>query len=206
MSPDELTRRRFVGSLSGAAAALWLAGLGCAPENPPPGSEAGHDARGDSSHSGERYRDEALRSLTAAQAADLDAFAAQIVPSAPDGLGAREAGSVFFVDRALADVAREQRPLITKGLAELRAAAARRGARSFAALAPAAQTEILTGMEKAKSEFFAAARAAVVVGMLADPKYGGNRGKVGWKLLGFEDRFHWTAPFGHYDAESTRAQ
>ena len=36
--------------------------------------------------------------------------------------------------------------------------------------------------------------------------YGGNRDKVGWKLIGFEDRFHWNAPFGHYDAESTRAQ
>jgi gluconate 2-dehydrogenase gamma chain len=154
----------------------------------------------------EYYRGERLVTFTAAEAADLDAFAAQIVPSAPDGLGAREAGSVFFVDRALAAPTREQRPLFARGLAELRAAAGRRGARSFAALSPAAQSEVLTAMEKAKSEFFAAARAAVVVGLLADPKYGGNRGKVGWKLIGFDDRFHWTAPFGHYDAESTRAQ
>jgi gluconate 2-dehydrogenase gamma chain len=196
MTPDELSRRRFLGTLAAGSAAVWLHALAAPPALAAPNARPNRD---------ETYRGERLAALTAAEAADLDAFAAQIVPSAPDGLGAREAGSVFFVDRGLADVAREQRPLFTKGLAELRAAAARRGARTFAALPPAAQTEILTGMEKAKSEFFAAARAAVVVGMLADPKYGGNRDKVGWKLIGFEDRFHWAAPFGHYDAEGTRA-
>ena len=61
-------------------------------------------------------------------------------------------------------------------------------------------------MEKAKSSSSPPRRAAVVVGMLADPKYGGNRDKVGWRLLGFEDRFHWTVPFGDYDRRRTRAQ
>ena len=198
MTPDEPSRRRFLGTLAAGSAAVWLHALAAPP--------AVAETLAPNSVPPESYRGERLVTFTAAEAADLDAFAAQIVPSAPDGLGAREAGSVFFVDRALADVTREQRPLFKKGLAELRAAAATRGARSFAALPPAAQTEILTRMEKAKSEFFAAARAAVVVGLLADPKYGGNRDKVGWKLIGFEDRFHWTAPFGHYDAEGTRAQ
>lgn len=198
MTPDELSRRRFLGALAAGSAAVWLHALAA-----PPALGA---AVVPNSVPPESYRGERLVTFTAAEAADLDAFAAQIVPSAPDGLGAREAGSVFFIDRALADVTREQRPLFKKGLADLRAAAAGRGARTFAALSPAAQTAILTGMEKAKSEFFAAARAAVVVGMLADPRYGGNRDKVGWKLIGFEDRFHWNAPFGHYDAEGTRAQ
>jgi hypothetical protein len=35
--------------------------------------------------------------------------------------------------------------------------------------------------------------------MFADPAYGGNSDKVGWKLIGFEDRFAWQPPFGEYD-------
>ena len=38
-----------------------------------------------------------------------------------------------------------------------------------------------------------------ISGMFADPKYGGNVNKSGWKLLGFDDQFSWAAPFGWYD-------
>ncbi|AHG87875.1 hypothetical protein J421_0338 [Gemmatirosa kalamazoonensis] len=194
MSPDELTRRRFLGAVAGGAAALWLTAL----DAPPAAAEP-------NATDTETYRGERLATLTASQAADLDAFAAQIVPSEPDGLGAREAGSVFFIDRGLATFAKEQRPLFTKGLGELRDAAAARGGRSFAALPAAGQLAVLSAMEEAKSEFFGAARAAVVAGLLADPKHGGNRGRVGWRLIGFENRFHWMAPFGWYDGRTTDA-
>ena len=30
-------------------------------------------------------------------------------------------------------------------------------------------------------------------------KYGGNANKSGWKLVGFDDKFSWAAPFGWYD-------
>ena len=36
--------------------------------------------------------------------------------------------------------------------------------------------------------------------MFADPSWGGNREKSGWKLLGFDDRAIWQSPFGFYDA------
>ena len=36
-------------------------------------------------------------------------------------------------------------------------------------------------------------------GMFANPSYGGNDNKVGWKLVGFDDKFSWQAPFGYYD-------
>lgn len=42
---------------------------------------------------------------------------------------------------------------------------------------------------------------ATITGFLANPEYGGNTGKIGWKLIGFEDRFVWSAPFGWYDGE-----
>ena len=39
-----------------------------------------------------------LEFFTVAEAADLDAFCAQIIPSGDDGPGAREAGSLYFID------------------------------------------------------------------------------------------------------------
>jgi gluconate 2-dehydrogenase gamma chain len=39
-----------------------------------------------------------------------------------------------------------------------------------------------------------------ILGFLSNPEYGGNRDKVGWKLIGFEDTFAYEPPFGYYDA------
>ena len=38
-----------------------------------------------------------------------------------------------------------------------------------------------------------------MAGMLANPEYGGNYNKSGWKMIGFVDQFSWSAPFGWYD-------
>jgi len=35
--------------------------------------------------------------------------------------------------------------------------------------------------------------------MFTLPAYGGNRGGVGWKLIGFEDAHVFQPPFGYYD-------
>jgi len=37
------------------------------------------------------------------------------------------------------------------------------------------------------------------MGFLASPAWGGNRDKVGWKLIGFEDAGAFQPPFGYYD-------
>jgi hypothetical protein len=37
--------------------------------------------------------------------------------------------------------------------------------------------------------------------MFSPPAYGGNRDSVGWKLLAFEDRHVFHAPFGYYDRD-----
>ena len=39
-----------------------------------------------------------------------------------------------------------------------------------------------------------------LAGTFTMSRYGGNRGEVGWDLLGFERRHHWQPPFGYYDA------
>jgi gluconate 2-dehydrogenase gamma chain len=138
--------------------------------------------------------------LSAADAADIEAAAAQIIPS--DGTpGAREARVVYFIDKGLSTFAKDQRAVFEKGAAELRKRAAReeRGAKSFAAISPASQIRILQALEKEKHPFFGAVRQATIVGMFANPEYGGNHDKTGWKMIGFNDQFSWGAPFGWYD-------
>lgn len=49
------------------------------------------------------------------------------------------------------------------------------------------------------TEFFDDLRDATLSGMLAHPRHGGNRDKLGWQLIGFDDRHAWQPPFGHYD-------
>ena len=138
--------------------------------------------------------------LNPADAADVEAFAAQIVPT-DDTPGAREARVVYFIDRGLSTFAKEQRPMLDKGLPELRARVAKTqpGATSFAALPGDKQTAIIAGLEKDKHPFFFFMRGATIAGMLAMPEYGGNYNKSGWRWIGFEDKFSWGPPFGWYD-------
>ncbi len=138
------------------------------------------------------------------EAEAFEAFTAQIIPS--DHLpGAREANVVRFVDRALATFAGPQRPLFHHGLADLaRRAAALSAGGSFATLDAARQIAVMQALELAQPDFFEAARVAAITGMFANPEYGGNQDKAGWRLLGFDDRFVWQPPFGYYDREEAR--
>lgn len=137
--------------------------------------------------------------LTPEDAADLDAIAAQIIPT-DDLPGAREAGAVYFIDHALATWATDQRAPLAAGLRDLNREARHRwpDADRFAALPAERQVSLLQAAEA--TPFFQAMRFATVAATFTDPSWGGNRGKVGWRILGFDDRFVWQAPFGDYDA------
>ena len=50
-----------------------------------------------------------------------------------------------------------------------------------------------------EGSLYPALHRMTISGMFADPKYGGNANKSGWKVLGFDDHFSWAAPFGWYD-------
>ena len=137
------------------------------------------------------------------EAAELAAVAARILPTT-DTPGATEAGVIYFIDRALGAEQRKALPTMRAGITDLRRRAARRkpGTTTFAALPAAHQVAILAEIEQ--GEFFQGMRCATMVGMFGDPSHGGNRGGVGWKLLGFEHRASYEAPFGYYDAEAAR--
>ena len=69
----------------------------------------------------------------------------------------------------------------------------------FHELEAAQQDQLLTEIED--SEFFGTIRYLTIAGMFSLPDYGGNRGNIGYQLLGFEDRQVWQPPFGFYDAD-----
>lgn len=123
-----------------------------------------------------------LSTLSADEARDIDAFAAAIVPSGDDGPGAREAGVVYFIDRALGSFFAGQREPILRDLAAL--------PRPFPDFAT------LEG-----KPLFEQLRFLTVLGLFSSPAYGGNRDGLGWQLIGFEDTHAYQPPFGWYDRD-----
>jgi hypothetical protein len=136
----------------------------------------------------------------AAEAADVEAISAQIVPSGATP-GAREANAVHFIDRALATFFSGWSQGFRAGLAQFQSTfhASAPASASFAAAGSQAQIAHLTAVER--TTFFETVRTLTLLGMFASPKYGGNYGGAGWRLMGFKDQHAFTPPFGHYDRD-----
>jgi gluconate 2-dehydrogenase gamma chain len=188
----DFSRRAFLSAMGVGAGAVWIA------------AETGQLAAS-GSHAWTAIRKmppPPFDVLSAEQAADLAAIAAQIIPT-DETPGAREAGVIYFIDRSLSTFAKQQRPMLEKGWKDLQKRVAKMypGKSAFVSLSDAQQIAVLTALEKEKSPFFQNMRGATIAGMFSNPEYGGNRDKIGWKLLGFDDRFSWAAPFGWYDRD-----
>ncbi len=188
------SRRSFLARAAGAGVA-WLV----------LDRETVDEALAHAAHAVRQQPAPAFRVLAADEAADLSAVASRIVPTT-DTPGATEAGVIYFIDRAIGAEQKRARALLARGVADLRVRAAKRttGATRSAALAPADQDAILLDIEK--GDFFHAMRFLTMVGMFGDPSWGGNRGGIGWKLLGFEHRPSYKAPYGYYDAEAAKGR
>lgn len=176
---ENLTRRQYLG---------WI-GLLSQAELLPALQHAQHAARSGSSK---------FTFFDPATAADVEALTAQIVPS-DDTPGAREAGAVHFIDRALATFDQDKQGAYKTGLAELQTVRQRLFPKSasIAGLSGDQQVQLLKTIEK--SDFFELLRFHTFVGMFAHPSMGGNRNEAGWKLIGFEDAHAFRPPFGYYD-------
>jgi gluconate 2-dehydrogenase gamma chain len=188
---QESSRRSF---LSGAATGLgsaWIASNWSAileaQEHAKRAASSGHPAK--------------FEFFSQEEAAEVESVAAQIIPT-DDTPGAREAGAVYFIDRALTTFDRDRQPVYTQGLGDLQAKTRELfpGATKFSGLSADQQIQVLKAIEK--TPFFAQIRTHTITGFLANPEYGGNRDEIGWKLIGFEGKFHYQAPFGYYDAEA----
>ena len=141
-----------------------------------------------------------FETLDEATAGEIEALAAQIIPST-GGPGAREAGVIYFIDRALATFAADHREAYRTGMAELQQKRQELfpNSTTIASLTGEQQMTLIRAIEK--SGFFELLRTHTVLGFLGNPSYGGNQGEIGWKQIGFEDVMAYQPPFGYYDAQ-----
>jgi gluconate 2-dehydrogenase gamma chain len=190
MSPQQRSRRQFliesVAGLGGAWVAANYAGIIDAQAFVQQAASSGQPIK--------------LAFFTEAQAAEVDAMAAQIIPSDATP-GAREAHVINFIDRALVTFEKEQQQAYVKGLQDLDAQTKRLvpSAAKFSALTSDQQIQVLTAMEK--TPFFTLVRTHTVTGFFASPIHGGNYNKAGWKLVNYDDSLNHKPPFGYYDAQ-----
>lgn len=156
--------------------------------------------------------------FTSEQAAEIEAASARIIPTT-DTPGAREAGVVFFIDRALVTFAKDNQKLYSEGLTELQARARELfpSLEKFSAATPEQQDEILKSLDAQSSSgsgrsarrraaaqsFFQTLRVHTIMGFLIDPDSDkrGNRDGVGWKVIGRDPDHMFQPPFGYYDKD-----
>jgi Gluconate 2-dehydrogenase subunit 3 len=187
--PDSSSRRSFLLSSSG-----WLSGAWIASQWPAIAAAAQHAEHMPADLSAPHFE-----LLTAADAADVEAVCAQIVPSGATP-GAREARAVYFIDKSLSSYFGVLAPDYRKGLAEFQSQfRAGQPSQSFAAANATTQEAFLKTVDR--TPFFETTRLLTVLGMFSSPKYGGNYQGSGWKLMGFVDQHAFAPPFGFYDAQ-----
>jgi gluconate 2-dehydrogenase gamma chain len=207
MERNQEGRRSFLLQMGGLASAVWVSAQWPAIIA---AAEHAHQAAKSKTPG-------AFEVLTAEQARQVEAIAAQIIPT-DDLPGAREAGVVYFIDRALKTFASDALPVYEKGLAGLNKAASEKypGVKSFADATSEQQETLLTELtEESKpqgrpsrrnpllfsEDFFQTISAHTVFGFLADPEAGGNRDYAGWKVIGRDPAHSFAPPFGYYDRD-----
>ena len=189
MNDRHSSRRGFLFAVGGMSASTWLASSW--PAIAAAAEHAGHAAAASSP---------AFGFLNAADAADVDAIAAQILPGG-ETPGAREAHAVHFIDRALATFFADRAVAFRAGMEEMKRTfrATHPEVTSFAAASASEQSAFLASVEN--TAFFDTLRTLTILGTLSASQYGGNFEGAGWKLMGFEDQHVFTPPFGYYDRD-----
>ncbi len=108
-----VSRRDFMSTV-GVIGAAWLAAAACASDAAPAATPvASPKMAGDAPAPAH-----ALIHFTPAQAAEIDAISARIIPT-DEAPGAHEAGVLYFIDRSMTTFAKEQTPLFEGGLASI---------------------------------------------------------------------------------------
>jgi gluconate 2-dehydrogenase gamma chain len=188
MSTDGLSRRGFMQG-SGALAGSSLLRLSV------PGALAAAQAACSARDEGATFT-----TLTAAEAVELEAIAARILPTT-NTPGARDAGVIYFMDNVLGDKFADLLPGVRSMLAEFQEGIGERfeGASKFSALSEADQ-DIWIGANET-TQFFSLARTLTLWGFFAMSSYGGNKNNMAWDLIGFDGHGAAQPPFGYYDAQ-----
>ena len=150
---------------------------------------------------------------------ELVATLGELILPRTDTPGAREAGVVFFIDRALVTFGKANQKLYAEGLPGLQARVHEMfpGTEKFSAATSEQQDDILESLDErhaggrgrpfrpssAAQTFFETIRVDTISGFLIDPASDkrGNRDGVGWKVIGRDDAHMFQPPFGYYDKD-----
>ena len=157
--------------------------------------------------------------FTPEEAAEVEAIAARILPS-DETPGAKEAGAVYFIDRALVTFAVDTQKIYREGLPAIQAHVKELfpGVQKFSAATTEQQDAVLESLSKTDGKlpprrrnrnggipqpFFETLRYHTIAAFLIDPDSDrrGNRDGVGWKLIGREREHMFQSPFGFYDKD-----
>ncbi len=137
------------------------------------------------------------RALSDEEATTLAAACDRIVPPDEDP-GASQAGVVRFIDRQLATRQKSDLSAWRRGIQALEASARRRHGKAFAELAADEQVAVLHALEDGSVDradwgeadpavFFATLRRYTMMGFYGDPRHGGNKDRVAWRMIGVPD-------------------
>ncbi|MDQ3737509.1 MAG: gluconate 2-dehydrogenase subunit 3 family protein, partial [Actinomycetota bacterium] len=135
----------------------------------------------------------ALLALNPHEARTAAALFERLFPADEHGPGATEIGVLTYVDRALAGPYNGKTETYRLGLAALDRAALDRYSAPLADCNPEQQNVLIGRLEEGtlpgfrvppQRDFFKMLRDHLQEGLFADPAHGGNRDKLGWKLLG----------------------
>ena len=140
-----------------------------------------------------------------AQWRTVEAVTGRIIPTDHEP-GAIEANCVNFIDKALMNEDKGQLTVYQNGLTCLDAVARERFDKEFVNLEEEQQDEVLASLEAglpagwpedagSAEGFFHTVRAHSLLGFISDPKYGGNKDYVGWKLMGYPGPRHHAGGF-----------
>ena len=133
------------------------------------------------------------RTLSADEARTLEAICDRIIPSDRDP-GASWAEVVFFIDRQLAGPYRRLRKTYQLGLAGTNGTSLAMFGSPFVAITPGQQDAVLQSMDRGQARgehweqvsakaFFDLVVSHTMQGFYGDPRHGGNRDRVSWKML-----------------------
>jgi gluconate 2-dehydrogenase gamma chain len=141
------------------------------------------------------------RVLTLREERALAAIADRIFP-ATDTPGAVEAGAVDYILLALSGAYASQLSFYRNGLRAVNRRAREKFGAAFASLRDEQKDAILSEFEagstpgwKKAAEFFETLRYHVLEGVFCEPRYGGNKNMIGWRLVNFPGQ-----QFGYADA------
>jgi gluconate 2-dehydrogenase gamma chain len=164
---SRVTRRKFIQVTTAAAAGSMV---GCAKKKSP------------------------WRFFTLEEGQTVAAICERIIPADQDP-GATEAGVVNFIDLQLMGPYRRYRASYREGIKGVEQASLKLFGHRFTELSPEKQDEVLGELEGgaaageawkglSSKEFFALILSHSMQGFYGDPRHGGNRERLSWKMLG----------------------